>query len=136
MYNRKTTRKYKGKAYINYLLLELLYTPQGPRQTVICSLGDLKPRPKEEWLELAERMRPRGTRCRAFGPQVTAREPGFGATGPQDQPTNCAPGRFTTPPILSRSHSTPCALILITMLQRSSQQAKPAYHIRGGPPSH
>jgi transposase len=53
MYIRTTTREYKGKTYTNYLLVESRHTPQGPRQKVVCSLGDLKPRAKEEWLKLA-----------------------------------------------------------------------------------
>jgi hypothetical protein len=56
MYIRTTTRKYRGKTYTNYLLVESRHTPKGPRQKVICSLGDLKPRPKEEWLELARKV--------------------------------------------------------------------------------
>ena len=53
MYIRSTTRQYKGKTYTNYLLVESLHTPKGPRQKVVCSLGDLAPRPKQEWLKLA-----------------------------------------------------------------------------------
>ncbi len=56
MYIRKATRKYKDKTYTNYLLVESLSTPKGPRQKVICSLGDLYPRPREKWLELAHKM--------------------------------------------------------------------------------
>lgn len=56
MYIRKATRKYKDKTYTNYLLVESLSTPKGPRQKVICSLGDLSPRPREKWLELAHKM--------------------------------------------------------------------------------
>ena len=56
MYIRTTMRKYKGKTYTNYLLVESVHTPKGPRQKVICSLGDLKPRPKGEWLKLARRV--------------------------------------------------------------------------------
>lgn len=56
MYIRTTTRKYRGKTYTNYLLVESLHTSKGPRQKVICSLGDLKPRPKEEWLKLARKV--------------------------------------------------------------------------------
>jgi transposase len=52
MYVRKTTRTYKGKTYTNHLLVESVHTPKGPRQKVVCSLGDLKPRPKEAWLAL------------------------------------------------------------------------------------
>ena len=53
----------------------------------------------------------RGTWCRASGPRVTAREPGFGATRARDQPTNCAAGRCTTPPILSRTHCRGCGYL-------------------------
>jgi len=56
MYIRKSTRKYKGKTYTNYLLVESVHTPQGPRQRSICSLGNLAPAPAEEWLALAHRL--------------------------------------------------------------------------------
>jgi len=56
MYVRKTTRRYKDKTYTNYLLVESLHTPSGPRQKVICSLGDLSPRPAEEWLRLVHKV--------------------------------------------------------------------------------
>jgi transposase len=56
MYVRKTTRRYKDKTYTNYLLVESIHTPKGPRQKVVCSLGDLSPRPAEEWLRLARKI--------------------------------------------------------------------------------
>lgn len=56
MYIRKTSRTYKGRTYTNYLLVESVLTPQGPRQKVICSLGDLSPRPKQDWLALAHKL--------------------------------------------------------------------------------
>ncbi len=56
MYVRRTTRRYKDKTYPNYLLVESIHTPKGPRQKVICSLGDLSPRPAEEWLRLARKV--------------------------------------------------------------------------------
>src|SRR5687767_12087030 len=56
MYIRKSTRTYKGKTYSNYVLVESLLTPKGPRQKIICSLGDLRPRPRAEWLELAHKL--------------------------------------------------------------------------------
>ena len=56
MYIRKTTRKYKDKTYTNYLLVESRHTSKGPRQKVICSLGDLEPRPRDEWLKLARKV--------------------------------------------------------------------------------
>jgi len=56
MYIRKTKRLYKGKTYINHLLVESVHTPKGPRQRTICSLGSLEPAPPEEWLSLAHKM--------------------------------------------------------------------------------
>ena len=56
MYIRKTTTKHKGRSYTNYLLVGAVRTDQGPRQKVICSLGNLKPRPAADWLRLAHRV--------------------------------------------------------------------------------
>jgi transposase len=56
MYIRKSTRKHKGKTYTNYLLVESIHTPKGPRQRTICSLGNLAPAPVEQWRELAHRL--------------------------------------------------------------------------------
>ena len=56
MYIRKTQRTYKGKTYTNHLLVESVHTPKGPRQKTICSLGDLGPRPREQWLEFAHKI--------------------------------------------------------------------------------
>jgi transposase len=56
MYIRKTKRVYKGKTYINHLLVESILTPKGPRQRTICSLGSLEPAPPEQWLMLAHKM--------------------------------------------------------------------------------
>jgi transposase len=56
MYVRQTTRRYKDKTYTNYLLVESIHTPKGPRQKVICSLGDLSPRSAEDWLRLARKV--------------------------------------------------------------------------------
>jgi transposase len=56
MYIRKSTRTYKGKTYTNYLLVESLQTPKGPRQRTICSLGSLEPGPVEDWLGLAHKL--------------------------------------------------------------------------------
>ena len=53
MYIRESTRAYKGRTYVSYLLVESVHTPKGPRQRTVCSLGDLSPRPREEWLKLA-----------------------------------------------------------------------------------
>ncbi len=56
MYIRRSVRTYKGKTYTNYVLVESVQTPKGPRQKTICSLGDLKPRPHQEWLALARKL--------------------------------------------------------------------------------
>jgi hypothetical protein len=56
MYVRKTTRQYKDKTYTNYFLVESVHTPNGPRQKVVCSLGDLSPRTAEEWLRLVHKV--------------------------------------------------------------------------------
>jgi transposase len=56
MYIRKSSRTYKGRTYSNYLLVESVLTPKGPRQKILCSLGDMSPRPKEEWLALARKL--------------------------------------------------------------------------------
>jgi len=57
MYVRTTTRKYKGKTYTNHILVESVHTPKGPRQRTICSLGDLRPRSRAEWLKLAHKVK-------------------------------------------------------------------------------
>ena len=56
MYIRKSTRSYRGKTYTNHLLVESVQTPKGPRQRTVCSLGDLSPRRREEWLKLARKI--------------------------------------------------------------------------------
>ena len=56
MFIRKTVKRYKDQTYTNYLLVESVSTPQGPRQRTICSLGDLSPGPREKWLSLANRI--------------------------------------------------------------------------------
>jgi transposase len=56
MYIRKTTKSHKGKTYTNYLLVESVHTPKGPRQRILCSLGSLAPAPREQWLDLAHRL--------------------------------------------------------------------------------
>src|SRR6185436_16267679 len=53
---RKTTKRYKQRTYTNYLLVETVGTPQGPRQKVVCSLGDLSPGPRRKWQSLASQV--------------------------------------------------------------------------------
>jgi transposase len=56
MYIRKSIRSYKGRTYTNYVLVESVHTAKGPRQKTICSLGDLSPRPRQAWIELARKI--------------------------------------------------------------------------------
>jgi hypothetical protein len=56
MYIRKSIRSYKGRTYTNYVLVESVQTPKGPRQKSICSLGDLGPRQREDWLKLTRKI--------------------------------------------------------------------------------
>jgi hypothetical protein len=56
MFIRKATRKYKGRVYTNYQLVRSVQTPKRPRQKMICSLGDLSPRPAEAWRQLAHQV--------------------------------------------------------------------------------
>jgi len=56
MFLGKSVSRYKDKTYTNYMLVESVHAAKGPRQKVVCSLGDLSPRPAKEWLELAHRV--------------------------------------------------------------------------------
>ncbi len=49
MFIRKTVKRYKDKTYTNYLVVETVTTPQGPRHRTLCSLGPLSPGPKSKW---------------------------------------------------------------------------------------
>lgn len=49
MFIRKTVKRYKDKIYTNYLVVETVTTPQGPRHRTLCSLGPLSPGPKSKW---------------------------------------------------------------------------------------
>lgn len=56
MFIRKATRTVKGRTYVDYRLVESVRTAKGPRQKMICSLGDLSPRPRADWLRLAHKI--------------------------------------------------------------------------------
>lgn len=56
MFIKRTVSKRGDKTYVNHLLVESVSTPSGSRHRVICNLGKLDPGPREEWLELAERI--------------------------------------------------------------------------------
>ena len=75
MFVRKTTKKDKGRTYTNYVLVESVRTEKGPRQKSVCSLGSLKPRPKEQWLSLAQRVQDAligQMRVEGFGEEIEA----------------------------------------------------------------
>ena len=74
MYLRRTTRRVGTKTYQNYLLVESVATPKGPRQRVICSLGALAPGPKEEWLGTARRLHAAGEDTPALEAKIPAGE--------------------------------------------------------------
>ena len=56
MFIKRTSKRVKGKTYVNHLLVESIATPRGPRHRVVCSLGSLSPAPREEWEALAHRV--------------------------------------------------------------------------------
>ena len=56
MFIRRTSKRVKGKEYVNHLLVESVRTPDGPRHRTFCSLGALAPAPREDWLALAHRI--------------------------------------------------------------------------------
>jgi transposase len=56
MFIKRTTKRVKGKTYVNHLLVESVATPKGPRHKVVCSLGSLEPAPKDQWLTLARKL--------------------------------------------------------------------------------
>lgn len=56
MFIRETRTKYKDKVYVNHLLVESYRITVGPRQRVLCSLGDLSDRPEREWHQLVHKI--------------------------------------------------------------------------------
>lgn len=56
MFIKANKNRVRGKEYTNYLLVESFKTEKGPRQKVICSLGNLKPGPAEHWYQLAKKI--------------------------------------------------------------------------------
>ena len=56
MFLKKNTKKDKGKEYYQYVLVESVRTPNGPRHKSIVSLGDLSSRPAKEWLKLVRKV--------------------------------------------------------------------------------
>jgi len=56
MFIKRATRTINGKKYEHFLLVESYRTEKGPRQRVICSLGNMQPGPPEKWKELAHKL--------------------------------------------------------------------------------
>jgi transposase len=56
MFIKRTTKRVNGKTYVNHILVESVATPAGPRHRVLCSLGNLAPAPREQWLAMAQRI--------------------------------------------------------------------------------
>jgi transposase len=56
MFIKRSSRTINGRQYHHYLLVESVRTEKGPRQKVICSLGNMQPGPPEKWKELARKL--------------------------------------------------------------------------------
>lgn len=56
MFIKRATRTINGRKYEHFLLVESYRTEKGPRQKVICSLGNMQPGPPEKWKELAHKL--------------------------------------------------------------------------------
>jgi len=127
MYIRKTVRRYKDKTYVNYLLVESVLTDKGPRQKVICSLGDLSPRPPQQWLALARKLQD------ALTGQLSL--PGMADEDPELQqlkyllpvPTP-PPGNVTT----TTTTTSPDHLVSVHIDRVSYETPRPAGHIHVG----
>jgi len=97
MYLRRTTRQVGGKTYHNYLLVESIATPKGPRQRVICSLGALAPGPKAEWLGTARRLHAALAGQTALVPDAAVDALAGRARPPRGRALSTAPGLTIDP---------------------------------------
>jgi transposase len=126
MYIRQTTRQYKDITYVNYLLAESALTDKGPRQRVICSLGDLSPKPPEQWLALARKLQD------ALTGQLSL--PGFADQDPELRqlvlalPTSTPP---TEHPPTAPATST-ADLVSVHLDRVTLEQPRPAGHLHVG----
>ncbi len=128
MYIRKTVRRYKDKTYVNFLLVESVVTDKGPRQRVVCSLGDLSPRPPEQWLALARKLQD------ALTGQLSL--PGLAEDDPQlrqllhSVPVHAAPSADNATTKLSAT--SPDGLISVHIDRVTYEEPRPAGHIHVG----
>jgi transposase len=128
MYIRKTVRRYKDKTYVNFLLVESVLTDKGPRQKVVCSLGDLSPRPPEQWLALARKLQD------ALTGQLSL--PGMAHEDPelerlkQQMPTHTAPPKDVDGTLAAAP--SPGDLVSVHIDRVSYETPRPAGHIHVG----
>ena len=126
MYIRKTVRRYKDKTYVNFLLVESVLTDKGPRQKVICSLGDLSPRPPEQWLALARKLQD------ALTGQLSL--PGMADLDPELEQLKRVLPTQTTPPVDvdTTTTSSPGDLVSVHIDRVTHETPRPAGHIHVG----
>jgi transposase len=126
MYIRKTVRRYKDKTYVNFLLVESVLTDKGPRQKVICSLGDLSPRPPEQWLALARKLQD------ALTGQLSL--PGMSDADPELRQLRQALPIQTAPPVDVNTtiSSSPDDLVSVHIDHVTYETPRPAGHIHVG----
>src|ERR1700733_3552269 len=127
MYVRKTVRRYKDRTYVNYLLVESVLTEKGPRQKVVCSLGDLSPRPPEQWLALARKLQD------ALTGQLSL--PGMADADPELQQLIHALPVQSVPPMgvhSTKSSSSPADLVSVHIDHVTYETPRPAGHIHVG----
>ena len=128
MYVRKTVRRYKDRTYVNYLLVESVLTEKGPRQKVVCSLGDLSPRPPEEWLALARKLQD------ALTGQLSL--PGMADEDPElDRLVKSLPGPASSDVDSSTSEvatTSPDDLVSVHLDRVTFEDPRPAGHIHVG----
>jgi transposase len=128
MYVRKTVRRYKDRTYVNYLLVESVLTEKGPRQKVVCSLGDLSPKPPEEWLVLARKLQD------ALTGQMSL--PGMADEDPelerlvQSLPAQAA--RCAEVPTSKATTTSPTDLVSVHFNRVSFENPRPAGHLHVG----
>jgi len=124
MYIRKTVRRYKDKTYVNFLLVESVLIDKGPRQKVICSLGDLSPRPPEQWLALARKLQD------ALTGQLSL--PGMADEDPELQQLRHVLPVPTAPPVDVDTTSSPGDLVSVHIDRVTYETPRPAGHIHVG----
>ena len=125
MYIRKTVRRYKDRTYVNFLLVESVLTDKVPRQRVICSLGDLSPRPPEQWLALARKLQD------ALTGQLSL--PGIADEDPElQQLRHVLPVQTASPVDVDTSSSSSGDLVSVHIDRVTYETPRPAGHIHVG----